>query len=283
MGSIFIFLLIIISMTLIIFGWAMAIRIQRERKISELKITYLRLAGEEQNAYQRYIQAEKTLQEVEIEIQKGKEIIVELKVKVKQRRKQLRELIENLRLVKSKINLIANNTSKLDLDLEDTKLTSEIKTLLMFNNEDKIRLNAETNKIAEKKVDLPYLTKESAELGNNWEIIRQQVEQVENEFHSLGPNVWKKFADTYIKNRSEESTLDPERELVNMILLLNNKKGLLYVRKKEMAKDPTTESTRLVKKYEEDIKKLETQLVKKSKRLGVSVNRLNELKSLFLK
>lgn len=283
MGSIFIFLLIIISMTLIIFGWAMAIRIQRERKISELKITYLRLAGEEQNAYQRYIQAEKILQEVEIEIQKGKEIIVELKVKVKQRRKQLRELIENLRLVKSKINLIASNSSKLDLDLEDTKLTSEIKTLLMFNNEDKIRFNAETNKIAEKKVDLPYLTKESAELGNNWEIIRQQVEQVENEFRSLGPNVWKKFADTYIKGRSEESTLDPERELVNMILLLNNKKGLLYVRKKEMAKDPTTESTRLVKKYEEDIKKLETQLVKKSKRLGVSVNRLNELKSLFLK
>ena len=283
MGSLLIFFVIVIVMALIIVGWAMVLRIQRERKISEMKVAYMRLAGEEQNAYQRYIQAEKTFQEVEIGLQKSKEIIIELKVKVSQRRKQLREFVEHLRQVKSKINLLGGSSSKLDLELENTKLTSEIKNLLMFNNEDKTRINAEIAKIAEKKVDLPFLTKESAELGENWEIARQQLEQVENDFRSLDLNAWKKFADSYIKSRSEESKLDPERELVNMILLLNNKKGLLYVRKKEMAKDPTTESAKLVKKYEEDIKKLETQLVNKSKSLGVSGKRLHELKDLFLK
>jgi len=283
MGSLLIFFVIVIAMALIIVGWAMVLRIQRERKISEIKITYLRLAGEEQGAYQRYIQAEKALQEVEIGLQKSKEIIIELKVKVSQRRKQLRELVEHLRLIKSKINLLGGSSTKLDLELENTKLTSEIKNLLVFNNEDKTRINAEIAKMADKKVDLPFLTKESAELGENWEIARQQLEQVENDFRSLDLNAWKKFADSYVRSRSEESKLDPERELVNMILLLNNKKGLLYVRKKEMAKDPTTESAKLVKKYEEDIKKLETQLVNKSRSLGVSGKRLNELKDLFLK
>lgn len=283
MASIFIFFIIVIAMSLIISGWAMVLRIQRERKISEMKITYLQLAGEEQNTYQRYIQAEKALQEAEIELQKSKEIIVVLKVRVRQRRKQLRELIEHLRLIKSKINLLAGSSSKLDLELENTKLTSEIKTLLIFNNEDKIRSNSETAKKIEKNADLPFLTKDSAELGENWEKTRRQLEQVENEFRSLDANAWKRFAESYIKSRAEESKLDPERELVNMILLLNNKKGLLYVRKKEMAKDPTTESAKLVKKYEGDINKLETQLVNKSKSLGVPLRRLNELKNLFFK
>jgi len=283
LGSLLVFLVIVIVMSLIIFGWAMVLRIQRERKISEMKVTYLRLAGEEQNAYQRYIQAEKTLQEVESGILKSKEIIVELKAKVKQRRKQLRELLEHLRLVKSKINLLGGSSTKLDLELENTKLTGEIKNLLMFNNEDKIRINAEIAKMSDRTADLPHLAKESAELGETWESARQQLEQVENDFRSLDLNAWKKFADSYIKSRSEKSKLDPERELVNMILLLNNKKGLLYVRKKEMAKDPTTESARLVKKYEEDIKKLEVQLVNKSKSLGVPGKRLSELKDLFLK
>lgn len=283
MEPIFIFLIIIIAMSLIISGWLMVLRLQRERKISEMKIAYFRYAGEEQSAYQVYIQAEKALQEVEIELQKSKEIIVELKVKVKQRKKQLRELIEPLRRVKSKINLLVGSSSKLELELDNTKLTSEIKTLLMFNNMDKIRINSETAKIIEKKVDLPFLTKESAELGKNWEITRQQLEQIENEFRFLDPNTWKKFAESYAKSRSEKSKLAPERELINMILLLNNKKGLLYVRKKEMAKDPTTESAKLVKKYEDDIIKLETQLANKSRSLGVPMTRLNELKNLFLK
>lgn len=283
MGSLLIFFVIVIVMAMIIVGWAMVLRIQRERKISEIKITYLRLAGEEQGAYQRYIHAEKALQEVEIGLQKSKDIIAELRVKVSQRRKQLRELVEHLRLVKSKINLLGGSSTKLDLELENTKLTGEIKSLLMFNNEDKIKINMEIAKMSDKKADLPFLTKESAELGETWEIARQQLEQVENDFRSLDLNAWKKFADSYIKSRSEESKLDPERELVNMILLLNNKKGLLYVRKKEMAKDPTTESAKLVKRYEEDIKKLETQLVNKSRSLGITGKRLNELKDLFLK
>ena len=274
---------IIIAMSLIIVGWAMVLRIQREKKLSELRITYMRLSGEEQNAYQRYIQAEKALQEVEIGLHKSKEIIVELKIKVKQRKKQLRELIEQLRLVKSKINLLSGSSSKLDLELEETKLVSETRNLLMFNNEDKIRINAELDKISDKKTDLPFLTKESAELGESWEKARQQLELVENEFRSLDANAWKKFAESHLKSRTQENRLDPERELVNMILLLNNKKGLLYVRKKEMAKDPTTESAKLVKKYEDDIRKLEMQLVHKSKSLGVHVKRLNELKDLFLK
>ena len=142
MGSLFIFFVIIIAMSLIIVGWAMVLRIQREKKLSELRITYMRLSGEEQNAYQRYIQAEKALQEVEIGLHKSKEIIVELKIKVKQRKKQLRELIEQLRLVKSKINLLSGSSSKLDLELEETKLLSETRNLLMFKNEDKIRINA---------------------------------------------------------------------------------------------------------------------------------------------
>lgn len=283
MGSLFIFFVIIIAMSLIIVGWAMVLRIQREKKLSELRITYMRLSGEEQNAYQRYIQAEKALQEVEIGLHKSKEIIVELKIKVKQRKKQLRELIEQLRLVKSKINLLSGSSSKLDLELEETKLVSETRNLLMFNNEDKIRINAELDKISDKKTDLPFLTKESAELGESWEKARQQLELVENEFRSLDANAWKKFAESHLKSRTQENRLDPERELVNMILLLNNKKGLLYVRKKEMAKDPTTESAKLVKKYEDDIRKLEMQLVHKSKSLGVHVKRLNELKDLFLK
>ncbi len=283
MTPIFIFLIIIIAMSLIISGWLMVLRLQRERKISEMKIAYFRHAAEEQNAYQVYIQAEKALQEVEIELQKSKELIVELKVKVRQRKKQLRELIEPLRRVKSRINLLVGSSSKLELELDNTKLTSEIKTLLMFNNMDKIRINSETAKIIEKKVDLPFLTKESAELGKNWEKTRQQLEQVENEFRFLDPNTWKKFAESYAKSRAEKSRLAPERELINMILLLNNKKGLLYVRKKEMAKDPTTESAKLVKKYEDDIIKLETQLANKSRSLGVPMTRLNELKNLFLK
>ncbi|MFH1071694.1 MAG: hypothetical protein V1794_18905, partial [Candidatus Glassbacteria bacterium] len=163
------------------------------------------------------------------------------------------------------------------------KLTSEIKTRLAFSNEDKTRIINEMRKIQEKQQDLPFLTKESADLGNVWENLRQALEQIENEFRSLDQFAFKKFSEQFIKTRSAENRLDPERELVNMILLLNNKRGMLYVRKKEMAKEPTTESQRLVQKYEDDIRKLEVQLVHKAKNLCISAKRLNDLKNLFLK
>ena len=68
-----------------------------------------------------------------------------------------------------------------------------------------------------------------------------------------------------------------------MILLLNNKQSMLYVKKKEAAKDPTTESVQQIKKYASDIKKLESQINSKSKRMGVAAERVVELKKLFLK
>ena len=283
MGSLFIFFIIVFIMALVIVGWAMILKVQKERKISECKIAYMRLSGEEQASYQRYVQAEKTYQDVEIDIEKSKEIIGVLRLKVQHRRKELRELIEQLRVVKTKINLQTGSSSKLDLELEKTKLTSEVKTRLMLNNEEKLRLIHEKGKIEEKTVDLPFLAKESAELSTAWENLRKQVEQVESDFRALDFNAFKRFADSFIKSRSSEHKLDPERELVNMILLINNKKGLLYARSKEMAKDPTTESARLTKQYEGDIKKLDARLICRSKGLGVSPKRLNELRNLFFK
>ncbi|OGF98201.1 MAG: hypothetical protein A3F83_10130 [Candidatus Glassbacteria bacterium RIFCSPLOWO2_12_FULL_58_11] len=283
MGSLFIFFIIVFIMALLIVGWAMVLKVQKERKISEFKISYMRLSGEEQAAYQHYVQAEKTHQDVEIDIEKSKEIIDSLRLKVQHRRKELRVLIEQLRVIKSKINLLTGSSSKLDLELDRTKLTSEVKTRLMLNNEDKLRILHEKGKIQEKTVDLPYLAKESSERGTAWENLRKQVEQIESEFRALDFNAYKRFAESFIKSRSAEHKLDPERELVNMILLINNKKGLLYARNKEMAKDPTTESTRLVQQYEGDIKKLEAQLVARSKGLGISPKRLNELRNLFFK
>jgi len=283
MGPLIIFLVIVIAMALLIFGWAMVLRIQRERKISEYKVNYMRLAGEEQAAYQRYIHAERALQDTEMDVLKSKELVAELKLRVVRRRKELRELIENLRLVKAKIDLLTGSGKNLDLEVDRTKLTSEIKTRLAFSNEDKTRIINEMRKIQEKQQDLPFLTKESADLGNVWENLRQALEQIENEFRSLDQFAFKKFSEQFIKTRSAENRLDPERELVNMILLLNNKRGMLYVRKKEMAKEPTTESQRLVQKYEDDIRKLEVQLVHKAKNLCISAKRLNDLKNLFLK
>ena len=283
MGPLIIFVVIVVAMALIIFGWAMVLRIQRERKISEFKVNYMRLAGEEQAAYQRYIHAERALQDVEMDMHKSKELIAELRIRLKHRRTELRELIEKMRLVKAKINLLTGSAKNLDLEVDRTKLTSEIKSRLMFNNDDKKRILNEVKKIQEKLGDLPFLAKESAELGTTWENLRQALEQIENEFRTLDQFAFKKFSDQFIKTRTAENRLDPERELVNMILLLNNKRGLLYVRKKEMAKDPTTESQQLVKKFEDDIKRLEVQLGHKAKNLAIAPKRLNELKSLFLK
>jgi len=283
MGSLLIFIIIVVALSLIIVGWVMVLEILRERKIAEMKTTFMQLAGEEQNKYQHYIQAEKTLQEAEIEIQRSKEIIVKLKARMRERKKELRELIEQLRLVRSRIDSPSANFLVMNLELNNTEMTSRLESLLMFNNKDKIRITAELAKTEEKKGDLPYLTKKSAQLGENWDKALQNLEQVANKFRSLDINAWNNFAESYSKIRSEKSKLDPERDLINMILLLNNKKGLLYMLKKEMAKDPNNESSRLVKKYEVDIKKLEVRLRNKSRSMGISPTRLNKLKNLFLK
>ena len=282
--SLIVFLLIIVgSFSIIVVVWNLVLRYQRERKISELKITYLRLFGEEENAYQRYIMAEKSMQTIEMDMEKAKEIIIELKSRIITRRKELRELIQQLRIVKSKLNLTNSGSSNLDLEVDSTKLTSEIKTRLVLNNEDKKRVISERKKIEERMVDLPLITREVEQLGSIWESLRREVEQVESEFRQVDEEAFKRFNEAFIKKKTEESKLDPERELINLLLLLNNKRGLLYVRKKEAAKDPTTESAELIKKYESDVKKLEVQLVSKSRRFGISAKRLEELKNLFLK
>ena len=90
------------------------------------------------------------------------------------------------------------------------------------------------------------------------------------------------FSKSFVKKRTQEGNLDPEREMINLLLMLNNKQGMLYVRKKEAAKDPTTDSADLISKYSEDIKKLELQLKIKAKRLGITPQRIEELKRLFV-
>ena len=242
----------------------------------------MRLYGSEQSAYHRYIQAERAVQDIEMESQKSKDLVIQLKIRVRQRRSRMRELIDNLRLVKVKLNL-ASKGNKLDLELQRSKLESEIKTLLALNNQEKQRINDEKRRLQENQEMLPQMTEESAELSSAWENLRNQVDVVENDFRKLDEHAFRKFADQFANNRDKDDRNDPEREIVNMILLLNNKKSLLYVRRKEMAKDPTTDSQKLVKKYEQDIIKLEKQLVRKSNSLGIQPKRINELQKMFSK
>ena len=282
MGSLVIFGVIVIGMGMIITGWAMVLRIQRERKISEFKVNLMRLYGAEQSAYHRYIQAERAVQDVELDAQKSKEMVVQLKIRIRQRRTRLRELIESLRLVKTRLSLVSRG-DKLDMELQRAKLENEIKTLLVLNDQDKKRVNDEKRRFKESQDMMPQMTEESAELSTRWESLRSQVEVVESDFRKLDEHAFKKFADQFAASRDQEDKSDPEREVVNMILLLNNKKSMLYVRRKEMAKDPTTESQKLVKKYESDIVKLEKQLIRKSKSLGIQPKRVNELQKMFSK
>lgn len=282
MGALVIFGVIVVGMGAIIAGWAMVLRIQRERKISEFKVNLMRLYGAEQAAYHQYIQAERAVQDVEMDAQKSKEQVVKLKVRVKQRRGRIRELIEELRLVKVRLGLVSKG-DKLDLELSRSKLENEVKTLLALNNQDKHLINEEKRKIDENLSVLPQMTKESAELSTRWESLREQVEVVEDDFRKLDEHAFRKFADQFANTREKEDKHDPEREVVNMIVLLNNKKSMLYVRRKEMAKDPTTESQKLVKKYEQDIRKLEKQLIRKAKSLGIQPKRVNQLQKMFSK
>ncbi|MBW7995011.1 MAG: hypothetical protein FVQ81_00280 [Candidatus Glassbacteria bacterium] len=282
MGSLIVFGAIVVGMGVIIAGWTMVLRIQRERKISEFKVNLMRLYISEQTAYNRYLQAERAVQSVEMDAQKSKEQVVALKVRVRQRRSRTRELIEELKLVKVRVGLVTGG-DKLDLELSRSNLENEIKTLLALNNQDKQRINDEKRRVDESLLMLPQMTEESAELSTRWENLREQVDQFESDFSKLDEYAFRKFADQFAANRDQEDKHDPEREIVNMILLLNNKKGLLYVRRKEMAKEPTTESQKLVNKYEQDILKLEKQLIRKSKSLGVQPERVNALQKMFSK
>ena len=72
MSLIVFFLIVIGSLSIVVVTWNLVLRYQRERKISELKITYLRLFGEEENAYQRYVMAEKSMQTIEMDMEKAK-------------------------------------------------------------------------------------------------------------------------------------------------------------------------------------------------------------------
>ena len=283
MGPVIFFVVVVIVMVVFILGWTFFLRVQKERKISEFKINYLRIASEEENAYNRYIQAEKIFQTIEMDAQKCKDIILALKKNMIPRKRELQELIEELRIVKSRHALNPSESALLDAELELTKLTSEIKTRWVLNDEDKKKIIAERARMTEKNADLPILSKEVEELSALWEEVRKELEKVEVAFHDLDQGAFKRFSESFIKKRTEEGKLDPEREIINLILMLNNKRGMLYVKKKEAAKDPTTASMQQIKKYNDDIKKLSYQITIKSKRMGISPDRVVELKKLFLK
>jgi len=283
MGPVIFFVVVVIVMVVFILGWTFFLRVQKERKISEFKINYLRIASEEENAYNRYIQAEKIFQTIEMDVQKCKDIILALKKNMIPRKRELQELIEELRIVKTRHALNPSESALLDAELEITKLTSEIKTRWVLNDEDKKKIIAERARMTEKNADLPILSKEVEELSALWEEVRKELEKVEAAFHNLDQGAFKRFSESFIKKRTEEGKLDPEREIINLILMLNNKRGMLYVKKKEAAKDPTTASMQQIKKYNDDIKKLSYQITIKSKRMGISPDRVVELKKLFLK
>lgn len=282
MGSLITFIVIALFLGLTLFGWTMVLKIQRDRKISELKIQFMRLASSEENAYQRFIQSERQVQDGELKVEKAHQTIVLLKGNLAGRRTELRELIEKLRVVKRKYALVGANRMSLDDELEYTKLTSEVRSRLTQNNEDKIRIATEFRKIQETNALFDEQGKESDEHEKAWENIRRELDRVEFEFRKLDDDEFVRFSKSFIKKRTQEGNLDPEREVINILLMLNNKQGMLYVRKKEAAKDPTTESSALVRKYSEDIKKLELQLRVKAKRLGITAQRIEELKRLFV-
>lgn len=282
MGSLVTFAIIAVFLGLTLFGWTLVLKIQRDRKISDLKIQYLRISATEESAYQRYIQAERQLQDVELKEEKSHQTISLLKNNIIGRRRELRELIDRLRIIKRKYNLVGSGRMSLDDDVDMTKLTSEVRSRLMMNNEDKKRIKSERLKIVDSVASMADLRQETEQYEKEWEKIRREVDKLEIEFRKLDEEEFVRFSKAFIKKRSEEGSLDPEREIINLLLMLNNKQGMLYVRKKEAAKDPTTESIDLIHKYNDDIRKLEAQLRVKAKRLGISAQRIEELKNLFV-
>ena len=283
MGALGFLIIVVMVMEVSDVGFTFFLRVQRERKISEYKINYLRIAAEEENDYNHYLQAEKNLQDSEMQTQKCKDTILALKKNITPRKQELRELIENLRAVKTRSALDPAEGDLLDVELEITKLVSEIRTRWILNDEDKKKIISERTRLNEKSEDIPLLSKEVEESNALWEESRKALDKIETEFHQLDARAFQSFASSFIKKRTEEGKLDPEREMINLILLLNNKQGMLYVKKKEAAKDPTTASIEQVKKYSNDIKKLESQIAIKSKRMGLKPERVVELKKLFIK
>ncbi len=283
MGALGFLIIFVVVMVISVLGLTFFLRVQRERKISEYKINYLRIAAEEENDYNHYLQAEKKLQESEMEAQRCKDNILALKKNIIPRKQELRELIETLRAVKNRSDLTSTESVLLDVELEITKLVSEIRTRWLLNDEDKKKIITERTRLNEKSEDIPLLSKEVEEFNAVWEESRKVLDKIETEFQQLDARAFKSFASSFIKKRTEEGKLDPEREMINLILLLNNKQGMLYVKKKEAAKDPTTESIEQVKKYSNDIRKLESQITIKSKRMGLTPERVVELKKLFIK
>jgi hypothetical protein len=282
MGSLVTFAIIAVFLGLTLFGWTLVLKIQRDRKISDLKIQYLRISASEESDYQRYIQAERQLQDVELKEEKSHQTISLLKNNIIGRRRELRELIDRLRIIKRKYNLVGSGRMSLDDDVDMTKLISEVRSRLMMNNEDKKRIKSERLKIVDSVASMTDLRQETEQYEKEWEKIRREVDKLEIEFRKLDEEEFVRFSKAFIKKRSEEGSLDPEREIINLLLMLNNKQGMLYVRKKEAAKDPTTESIDLIHKYNDDIRKLEAQLRVKAKRLGISAQRIEELKNLFV-
>ncbi len=282
MGSLVTFAIIAVFLGLTLFGWTLVLKIQRDRKISDLKIQYLRISANEESAYQRYIQAERQLQDIELKEEKSHQTISLLKSSIIGRRRELRELIDRLRIIKRKYNLVGSGRVSLDDDVEMTKLINEVRSRLTMNNEDKKRIISEKSKIVDSVASMADLRQESDQYEKEWEKVRREVDKVEIEFRKLDEEEFVRFCKAFIKKRSEEGSLDPEREIINLLLMLNNKQGMLYVRKKEAAKDPTTESIELIHKYNDDIRKLEAQLRVKAKRLGISAQRIEELKNLFV-
>ncbi|MCE5271695.1 hypothetical protein LLH00_10480 [bacterium] len=282
MGSLLTFAVIAVVLGLTLFGWTLVLKLQRDRKISDLKIQYLRTAASEESAYQHYIQAERQLQDLELKEEKCRQTISILKSNIIGRRNELHELIDKLRIIKRKYSLVGSGRMNLDDDLELTKLTSEVRSRLVLNNEDKKRVIFERMRIKEAVASLTETRQETGEHETAWETVRREMDKIEIDFRKLDEDEFVRFCKAFIKKRSEEGSLDPEREIINLLLMLNNKQGMLYVRRKEAAKEPTTSSLDLIHKYNEDIRKLEMQLRVKAKRLGITAQRVEELKRLFV-
>ncbi|MEA2063935.1 MAG: hypothetical protein U9P14_09580, partial [Gemmatimonadota bacterium] len=130
-------ILIVVFMAASIIGWTLFLRFQRERKLSEFKINYLRLSSEEENAYHHYLESEKRLQASEMDCERIKEIVSRIKQSIAARKAELRELIGDLRAIKIKQDLKDSESATLDAELAITKLTSKIRTRLVLNNEEK--------------------------------------------------------------------------------------------------------------------------------------------------
>ena len=290
----------LVLIALYILGWTTLLKIQRERKIADLKIKYLRVNSEEQSGYAKYLLAEKNLQTVEMELQKIGESITALHNEMKNKRHKCRAMIMNLRDLKMGLTPDEDDEESsnqdsvlgesdvpqmdyLDIEVKTVKTTSELRNIWTLLNVDRHRIISEKRKRKNRQDELPILTDEVDTAYDSWNMLNKEIEKIELDFRSLDKEAYKKFIESQVKRSKEKDTADPERELVNLILLLSNKKGILYARKKEAAKDPTTSSSDQIKKCEEEIRKLESQITLKSKKNMIPAERVTELKKMFVK